>query len=55
MEWAYGTLKQYLHKIKNGELYPLYTTKLLKSCSFILIFLMEIPSQMDGPGGHHPE
>ena len=22
VEWAYATLKQYLHKIKNGELYP---------------------------------
>lgn len=36
MEWAHGTLKQYLHKIKKEELYPYTPQNCLNHALFIL-------------------
>lgn len=36
MEWAHGTLKQYLHKIKKEELYPYTPQNYLNHALFIL-------------------
>ena len=39
VEQVHGTLKQYLHKTKNGGIIPEYFTQLFKSSSFHFKFL----------------